>query len=167
MAIHSIIYLPDARLRQKTAQVTVFDDALQTLIDDMYETMYAAKGIGLAANQIGIMQQITVIDVSQDKSERLCAINPEIIASEGSELMEEGCLSIPGSYDSVPRALRVTVRALDRHGNPYEIAADGALAHCFQHEIDHLNGKVFIDYLSPLKRKLAQKKIQKLMRETQ
>jgi peptide deformylase len=164
MAIRQIIYLPDARLRLETKPVTHFDDALQSLIDDMYETMYHANGIGLAAPQIGISLKLAVIDVSEEKNHRICIINPEVIAREGEALPGEGCLSIPGVYDSVKRALKVKVRALDRQGAAFEINADGLLAHCLQHEIDHLNGKLFVDFLSPLKRQLARKKLEKGLR---
>lgn len=166
MAIRKIIYLPDGRLRAETAPIEVFDDELQTLIEDMYETMDAAKGIGLAATQIGISKKLAVIDVSPERNQRFCIINPEITEKEGEELMEEGCLSVPGAYDKAPRALRVKVKALDRNGKPFEIEADGILAHCLQHEIDHLNGKLFVDYLSPLKRKLALKKLEKIKRQS-
>jgi len=166
MATHTVIYLPDPRLREETQTITVFDQALQTLVDEMFETMYAAKGIGLAAPQIGINKKIAVIDVKGDKSETYCLINPEIIERSGDELMEEGCLSVPGVYDKAPRATNVKMRALDRHGKSYELAADGLLAHCIQHEIDHLNGKLFVDYLSPLKRNLARKKLDKFKRRT-
>jgi peptide deformylase len=162
MAIHSIIHLPDAHLRAVTDTINVFDASLQRLIDDMFETMYAAKGIGLAAPQIAISKKLAVIDVSNNKSSTLCLINPEIVDRRGQALMEEGCLSVPGVYDKVPRALWVKLSALDRSGNPYEIEAEGLLAHCIQHEVDHLNGKLFLDYLSPLKRQLARKKLEKL-----
>lgn len=162
MAIYPIIHLPDSRLREKTAPITVFDATLQQLIDDMFETMYAAKGIGLAAPQIAISKKLAVIDVSNDKSITWCLINPEIVAKKGGALMEEGCLSVPGIYDKAPRAVWVKLRALDRHGAPYEIEAEGLLAHCIQHEVDHLNGKLFLDHLSPLKQQLARKKLEKM-----
>jgi peptide deformylase len=162
MAIHSIIQLPDVRLRAPTVPITVFDRALQQLIDDMFETMYAAKGIGLAAPQIAISKKLAVIDVSNNKSKTWCLINPIIVERKGEALMEEGCLSVPGVYDKAPRALWVKLQALDRHGKPYEIEAEDLLAHCIQHEIDHLNGKLFLDHLSPLKRQLARKKLDKI-----
>ncbi|MDR3491550.1 MAG: peptide deformylase [Gammaproteobacteria bacterium] len=164
MALRTIIYLSDERLRKPTQPITVFDDPLQTLIDDMYETMYHAPGIGLAATQIGLSLKLAVIDVSEEHNQRICIINPEIISREGTALPGEGCLSVPGVFDKVARALKVTVRALDRHGKPFELKADGLLAHCLQHEIDHLNGKIFIDYLSPLKRGMAKKKFEKFIR---
>ena len=162
MAIYPIIQLPDVRLRVATAAITVFDAALQQLIDDMFETMYAAKGIGLAAPQIAISKKLAVIDVSNNKSTTWCLINPIIIDKKGEELMEEGCLSVPGIYDKAPRALWVKLRALDRHGKPYELEAEDLLAHCIQNEVDHLNGKLFLDHLSPLKRQLARKKLEKI-----
>lgn len=162
MAIYPIIQLPDVRLRAPTVSITVFDEALQQLIDDMFETMYAAKGIGLAAPQIAISKKLAVIDVSNDKSKTWCLINPVIVERKGEALMEEGCLSVPGVYDKAPRALWVKLRALDRHGNPYEIEAEDLLAHCIQHEVDHLNGTLFLDHLSLLKRQLARKKLDKI-----
>lgn len=165
MAIRKIIYLPDARLRQKNLPIETFDAALHELIDDMFETMYDAKGIGLAAPQIGINLQLTVIDVIGDKTEQYVLANPEIIQTEGSILRQEGCLSVPGAHDSVIRHEKVTVRAQDKHGNPIELTGDGLLGHCFQHEIDHLNGKLFVDYLSPLKRSIANKKLTKFKRQ--
>lgn len=165
MAIHTIIYLPDPRLRKNSANVEQFDDKLQTLIDDMFDTMYDAKGVGLAAPQIGINLRLSVIDVIGDKSQQIVIINPEIIESHGSMSYQEGCLSVPGAYDTVIRAERVTVRALDRFGKSFDITADGLLGECLQHEIDHLNGKLFIDLLSPLKRTMARKKLEKFKRE--
>jgi len=161
MALKTIVFLPDSRLREETKPITEFDAKLHQLIDDMIETMYAAKGIGLAAPQIGLPLKLAVIDVSREHNQPFCIINPEIIAKEGEELMDEGCLSVPGVYDEAPRALSVTVKAQDKHGRPFEISGDGLLAHCLQHEIDHLNGKLFVDYLSPLKRQMARKKLEK------
>jgi len=165
MAIHKILYLPDERLRQVAKPVTQFDDALQVLIDDMFETMYHAKGAGLAAPQIGISLRLSVVDVSGDKSQPLVLVNPEIIAAEGEMEYEEGCLSVPGAYDKVIRANKVTIRAQNRLGAVFEMSADGVLGECFQHEIDHLNGKLFIDLLSPLKRSIARKKLDKFKRQ--
>lgn len=165
MSLRKILYLPDPRLRQMSVDVTVFDDALQNLIDDMFETMYHARGVGLAAAQIGVNLRISVIDVSRDKSEQLVIINPEIIAAEGEVAFQEGCLSVPGAYDTVTRADTVTVRALDRHGKSFEVTGSGLLAECFQHEIDHMNGKLFVDMLSPLKRTVARRKLDKFLRE--
>ncbi|TLY48621.1 MAG: peptide deformylase [Gammaproteobacteria bacterium] len=167
MAIYPIIQLPDERLRAVTAPITSFDEALQKLIDDMFETMYAAKGIGLAAPQIAISKKLAVIDVSNNKSKTWCLINPIIVERKGEALMEEGCLSLPGVYDKAPRALWVKLQALDRHGKPYEIEAEDLLAHCIQHEVDHLNGTLFLDHLSPLKRQLARKKLEKIKKRGQ
>src|SRR5436190_615163 len=167
MAIYPIIQIPDERLRAVTAPITSFDEALQKLIDDMFETMYAAKGIGLAAPQIAISKKLAVIDVSNNKSKTWCLINPIIIERKGEALMEEGCLSLPGVYDKAPRALWVKIQALDRHGKPYEIEAEDLLAHGIQHEVDHLNGTLFLDHLSPLKRQLARKKLEKIKKRGQ
>lgn len=164
MAIRKIIYLPDERLRAVSADVTEFNDELQTLIDDMFDTMYEARGVGLAAPQIGINLQLSVIDVKGDKTEQTVIINPKVVESEGEEVFQEGCLSVPGAYDKVKRARWVKVKALDRHGNPFEIEGDGLLGECLQHEIDHLNGKLFVDLLSPLKRQIARKKLEKYKR---
>lgn len=164
MAIRKIIYLPDARLRQMSTAIQIFDEKLQTLIDDMFDTMYDAKGVGLAAPQIGINIRLSVVDVTPDKSQQLVLVNPEIIASEGQMNYQEGCLSVPSVYDTVTRAEKVTMRAQDRHGEFFEIQAEGLLGECFQHEIDHLNGKLFVDLLSPLKRGMARKKLDKFVR---
>ena len=164
MSIRKIIYLPDPRLRKMTTPVTTFDNDLQTLIDDMFDTMYDAKGVGLAAPQIGISLCLSVVDVIGDKSQQLVLVNPEIISSTGQVEYQEGCLSVPGAYDMVWRADQVTIRAQDRWGNPFEMSADGLLSECFQHEIDHLNGKLFVDLLSPIKRAMARKKVDKFKR---
>jgi len=165
MTLRKIIYLPDPRLRKISSRVEQFDDKLQTLIDDMFETMYHARGVGLAAPQIGINLQLSVIDVVGDKTQQLVLINPEITASEGEIDYQEGCLSVPGVYDTVTRAETVTIRALDRFGQSYEMTASGLLGECFQHEIDHLNGKLYIDLLSPLKRNMARRKLEKFLRQ--
>ena len=165
MAIRKIIYLPDSRLRQMTAPVLTFDAALQTLIDDMFDTMYHARGVGLAAPQIGVNLRLSVIDVLGDKTEQLVLVNPEIIEAVGLTEYQEGCLSVPGAYDTVVRANRVTVRAQNRAGEFFERTADGLLGECFQHEIDHLNGKLFVDLLSPIKRAMARKKLEKYKRQ--
>lgn len=165
MSIRNIIYIPDPRLRTMSKPIEVFDEALQTLIDDMFETMYSVRGVGLAAPQVGINIRLSVIDCSEDKSQQLVLINPEIIESSEWGSFQEGCLSVPGFYAEVKRAKSVRLRAQDRHGNFYEMDADDLLAECFQHEIDHLNGKVFIDYLSPVKRQLARKKVEKYVRD--
>jgi peptide deformylase len=164
MALHKIIYLPDPRLRNPNKKIEVFDDTLQTLIEDMFETMYDVKGVGLAAPQIGINIQLCVVDVIGDKTQQFVLVNPELIASEGECEFYEGCLSVPSAYDKVIRAPKVTVRAQDRHGKTFEVSAEDLLAECFQHEIDHLNGKLFIDQLSPLKKAMARKKVDKFKR---
>jgi peptide deformylase len=140
------------------------DDNIRRLVDDMFETMYAAPGIGLAATQVNMHQQVVVIDVSEEKDQPLCLINPQIIESEGEEESEEGCLSVPDIYDRVRRAERVTVKALDREGAEFTLKAEGLLAVCIQHEIDHLQGNLFVDYLSPLKQQRLRKKIEKSRR---
>lgn len=165
MAIRKIIYLPDPRLRQNSQPVTTFDDELQILIDDMFDTMYNARGVGLAAPQIGINLRLSVVDVIGDKTQQLVLINPEIIHTEGEVTYQEGCLSVPGAYDEVVRADSVTIKALDRHGQPFEMTANGLLGECFQHEIDHLNGKLFIDLLSPLRRSVARRRMDKFTRQ--
>lgn len=165
MTVHKIIYLPDPRLRKVSKPIELIDDALQTLIDDMFETMYHARGVGLAAPQIGINIRLSVIDVVGDKTQQLVLINPEIIAHEGEIEYQEGCLSVPGVYDNVRRAETVTMRAQDRTGQFYEVTASGLLGECIQHEIDHLNGKLYIDLLSPLKRTMARKKLDKFLRK--
>ena len=165
MAVLKVLSYPDKRLRTKAALVKVVDDAIRSIMDDMLETMYEAPGIGLAATQVDVHQQIVVIDVSEDKSDPLYLINPEIIEKAGTEISEEGCLSVPEYYAEVERAEKVTVRALDRDGESYEIDADGLLAVCIQHEIDHLQGKLFVDYLSPMKQQRVRKKLEKLAKQ--
>ena len=164
MTLHKLVYLPDQRLRAPTQEITVFDDKLRTLIDDMIETMYEENGVGLAAPQIGLSLRLAVIDVSEERNKPFCIINPVITEKEGEELMHAGCLSVPGVYDSVPRAIKIKMRAQDRNGEFFEMSADGLLSHCIQHEIDHLYGKLFVDYLSPLKKQLARKKLEKYKR---
>lgn len=151
MALLPILRFPDARLKKIAAPVTRFDDALRRLAEDMAETMYEAPGIGLAATQIDVHQQLIVIDVSETRDQLRVFINPELISSEGEQIGEEGCLSIPGVYEKVKRAERVVVRYLDLDGQEQTLAADGLLAVCIQHEIDHLKGVLFIERLSPLK----------------
>jgi peptide deformylase len=141
--------------------VASVDDDINALIDNMFETMYDAPGIGLAATQVNVHKRVVVIDVSEDKSEPLTLINPEIVSLDGEAQGEEGCLSIPGIYESVSRAEKIRFTALDRTGQPYEREADGLLAVCVQHEVDHLDGKMFVDYLSALKRRRIKKKMQK------
>jgi peptide deformylase len=162
MAKLTILEYPDPRLRTKAAPVMSVDEALRRLIGDMFETMYAAPGIGLAATQVDRHVRLVVIDVSEDKSQPLVLINPEIIERAGSLEIEEGCLSVPGIFDRpTARSERVRVRALDRDGQPFELDADGLLAICIQHELDHLDGKLFVDYLSELKRNRIRRKLEK------
>jgi len=166
MAILDILHFPDPRLRTVARPVTQVDDAVRQLVDDMLETMYAAPGIGLAATQVNDQRRVVVIDVSEEKDQPLCLINPEIVELAGMEEMEEGCLSVPGVYETVQRADQVHVRALDRDGQTLELSAEGLLAVCIQHEIDHLDGKLFVDYLSQLKRTRIRKKLEKEQRQT-
>ena len=166
MAILNVLHYPDPRLRKKAQPVEQVDRETKQLVDDMFETMYQAPGIGLAATQANIQKRVIVIDISDDKSSPLCFINPEILASEGDEEMEEGCLSVPGIYEKVKRADRITVRALNREGESFEMQADGLLSVCIQHEMDHLEVKLFVDYLSELKRQRIRKKLEKLRQKT-
>ncbi|MFO8004468.1 peptide deformylase [Thioalkalivibrio sp.] len=161
MALREILHFPDPRLRLVARPVEGVDDSVRTLIDDMFETMYAAPGIGLAATQINVQRRILVADVSEDQSAPHCLINPEILSRDGEEEMDEGCLSVPGFYERVRRAERIRVRALNRDGESFEMAVDGLLAVCIQHEIDHLDGKLFVDYISTLKRNRIRKKLVK------
>jgi peptide deformylase len=161
MARLTILEFPDPRLRTRAQPVEHVDDELRKLIDDMFETMYAAPGIGLAATQVNVHKRVLVIDISETRDQPLALINPEIIQRQGVEETEEGCLSVPGIYDKVTRAERIRVRALNRDGKSIEMDADGLLAVCIQHEIDHLDGKLFVDYLSELKRTRIRKKLEK------
>ena len=165
MALLPILEYPDERLRTVAKPIDQVDDALQRLIDDMFETMYEAPGVGLAATQVDFHRQLIVMDVSEEKDQPLVLINPRIVESEGSETCQEGCLSVPGVFADVVRAERVVVEAMDRHGNTRRIDATGLLAVCVQHEMDHLAGKVFVDYLSPLKRQLVKRKLEKRRRQ--
>jgi peptide deformylase len=166
MANLTILHFPDERLRTVAKPVERVDDALRALIDDMFDTMYDAPGIGLAATQVNVHQRLIVIDVSEENNQPLVLINPEILEKSGEEEMDEGCLSVPGIYEKVQRADRVKVRALDRNGESFELDTDGLLAVCIQHEIDHLDGKLFVDYLSSLKRQRIKKKLEKQLRQT-
>ncbi len=166
MAHLTILHYPDERLRTQARPIEQVDDALRSLIDDMFETMYDAPGIGLAATQVDHHIRLIVVDVSEDKSQPLVFINPEILEKDGVEQMDEGCLSVPGVYERVERAERIKVRALDRHGASFEMEADDLLAVCIQHEIDHLDGKLFVDYLSKLKQSRIRKKLEKQRRQT-
>ncbi|HEC07886.1 MAG TPA: peptide deformylase [Thiolapillus brandeum] len=161
MAILDILKFPDARLRNSAKPVDNVDKSVQKLADDMLETMYEAPGIGLAATQVGVSRQVVVIDISEERDDPLVLINPEILEATGEEEMEEGCLSVPGYFDKVKRAEKVRLKALDREGNEFVRDLDGLLAVCVQHEIDHLHGKLFVDYLSRLKRERIRKKLEK------
>jgi peptide deformylase len=166
MALLNILRYPDPRLHKVAKPVSVFDSRLKQFVADMAETMYAAPGVGLAASQVDVHQQVIVIDVSETRDELRTFINPEIIwASEETRVYDEGCLSVPGVYDGVERPAQVKVRALDADGKPFELEADGLLAVCIQHEMDHLKGKVFVEYLSPLKRNRIKTKLLKEERE--
>jgi peptide deformylase len=161
MARLQILEYPDPRLRTKAEPVQTVDDELRRLIDDMFETMYEAPGIGLAATQVNVHRRLLVADVSEDHDDPRVFINPEILARDGVAVTEEGCLSVPGFYEKVERADHIRVRALDRNGEPFEVELEGLLAVCVQHEIDHLDGKLFVDYLSQLKRQRIRKRIEK------
>lgn len=166
MAILKILNYPDPRLRTKGKPVTTFDDSLVKLKDDMLETMYAAPGIGLAAVQIGVFKRMLVIDITEEKNDPQCFINPEILWSEGEIKTEEGCLSVPAIYEPVKRFECVRVKAQDEFGEFFELEAEGLLSVCIQHEMDHLEGKLFVDYLSEMKRVRIRKKMEKLRKET-
>lgn len=161
MAKLEILELPDDRLRTVAKPVEQFDDRLRQLVEDMTETMYAAQGIGLAATQVNVHQRLLVLDVSENQDTPRVYVNPRIVASEGTETCEEGCLSVPGIYAEVSRADKVRVAAFDQHGEAFEEDLESLHAICLQHEIDHLNGKLFVDYLSPLKRRMVSKKLEK------
>ncbi|MCH9694961.1 MAG: peptide deformylase [Gammaproteobacteria bacterium] len=165
MTILKILEFPDPRLRTKAAPVEQVDDALRTLIDDLFETMYDAPGIGLAATQVDVHKRLLVADVSIDKTEPLALINPQILTKDGVTVSDEGCLSVPGYYEEVERANHIVVRYLDRDGETVEMEAEGLLAICIQHEIDHLDGKLFVDYLSEAKRQRIRKKLDKERRQ--
>ncbi|MCK5870102.1 peptide deformylase [Methylococcaceae bacterium CS5] len=162
MSILSILEFPDPRLRTVAKPVANVDKAIESLVDDMLEAMYEAHGVGLAATQVDIHKRIIVIDTSEDKNNPLCLINPEIIKQMGEEESDEGCLSVPGVFEPVTRAEEITVTAQDQQGKTFELEAGGLLAVCIQHEMDHLQGKLFVDYLSSLKRQRIKKKMTKL-----
>jgi peptide deformylase len=164
MAILNILKYPDSRLHKVAKRVDQVDDGVRKLIADMAETMYAAPGIGLAATQVDVHRQIIVIDVSEERNDLKVFINPRIVRAQGEADREEGCLSVPGIYDTVSRAAKITVEALDRDGKPYSLDADDLLAVCVQHEMDHLKGKVFVEYLSPLKQNRIRTKLKKAQR---
>jgi peptide deformylase len=164
MALLPIIEYPDPRLKKVAARVAAVTPEIRKLVADMAETMYAAPGIGLAATQVDVHKRVIVIDISEHKNELRVFINPELLSAEGEAECEEGCLSVPGYYDKVTRAARIRVRALDGNGAPFELDAEGLLAVCVQHEMDHLKGKVFVEYLSPLKRARLAAKLRKKQR---
>lgn len=164
MAKLTILEFPDARLRTKAQPVTEFGPELARLVADMFETMYEAPGIGLAATQVNVHRQLLVMDVSEEKNQPLVLINPRIQAKDGIQVYQEGCLSVPGIYADVERANQITVEAEDASGKTFTLQADGLLAVCIQHEMDHLAGRLFVDYLSPLKREMVRKKLEKQRR---
>lgn len=161
MPVLDILEFPDERLRTRARSVEAVTDEIRQLVDDMFETMYAAPGIGLAATQVNVHQRVVVIDISREKDQPLCLINPVIVARDGIEQHEEGCLSVPGIYETVERAEHIKVEALDRDGEKFVLETGELLAVCIQHELDHLDGKLFVDYLSPLKRNRIRKKLEK------
>jgi peptide deformylase len=161
MNILPILEYPDKRLRTVATPVETVDEALKALIVDMFHTMYEAPGIGLAATQVNVHKQLLILDISEDRSQPMVFINPRVVAKDGSQIYQEGCLSLPGIYADVKRYNQITVQALDRDGKEFSLDADGLLAVCIQHEMDHLAGKVFVDHLSPLKRALAEKRLTK------
>lgn len=167
MALLTILEFPDPRLRTKAVPVdlaAIAQPAFQQLVDDMFETMYQEPGIGLAASQVDVHQRFMVIDTSEDRSGARVFINPEIVARTGEQVYQEGCLSVPGIFADVTRSNEITVRATGRDGQPFELTTDGLLSVCIQHEMDHLDGKLFVDYLSPLKREMVRKKLAKAKR---
>lgn len=166
MAILEILEFPDPRLRTVASPVEAVDDGIRQLIDDMFETMYDAPGIGLAATQVDVHKQVVVMDISEDGSQPLVFINPEVTVLDQETLpYDEGCLSVPGFYETVDRPSNIVVRALDREGKEFTLEPDGLLATCIQHELDHLKGKLFVDYVSPVKRNRIRKKLEKLHRQ--
>jgi len=166
MSARDILHYPDPRLYQKALPVAEVDESVRALVRDMADTMYQAPGVGLAATQLNVHKRVVVIDASESRDQLLVLINPEIIAREGAQYCEEGCLSVPGIYEAVERAERVTVRALGLDGKPFTVTAEKLLAVCIQHELDHLDGKVFVDYLSRLKQQRIKAKLQKQLRQT-
>ncbi|MES1941181.1 peptide deformylase [Salinisphaera sp. T5B8] len=165
MAILEILHFPDPRLRERTEPITVFDDALSRFIDDMFDTMYDAPGVGLASTQVGDTRRVAVMDCSEDRNERIVMCNPEILWAEDLETVDEGCLSVPDHYDKVKRHARIRFAAQDRHGERYEMDAEGLLAQCVQHELAHLDGGLYIDQLSRLKRERIRRKLAKAARQ--
>ena len=165
MSILTILEFPDKRLRTVAEEVSQVDAEIKTLVDDMLETMYAAKGVGLAATQINVHKRVIVMDISEDKDEPICLINPEIIEKDGVEESEEGCLSVPGFFEKVSRAEHIKIKALNRDGESFEMEARDLLAVCIQHEMDHLQGKLFVDYLSAFKRGRIKAKLEKIHKQ--
>jgi peptide deformylase len=161
----AILEYPDPKLRTRAEAVTLVDDAVRQLADDLLETMYAANGVGLAATQVDIHRRVIALDVSEGRDQPLVLINPELLSAEGKGPAEEGCLSLPGIYDKLSRPTRIRVRALNLEGEPFEMDAEGLLATCIQHEMDHLEGKLFVDYLSELKRQLIRRRLEKERRQ--
>lgn len=164
MSILTILEFPDKRLRTVASEVEQVDAGIKKLVDDMIETMYSAKGVGLAATQVNVHKRVIVMDVSENKDAPICLINPQIIERDGVEESEEGCLSVPGFFEKVSRAEHIKVKALDRNGDSFELEARDLLAVCIQHEMDHLEGKLFVDYLSPFKRNRIKSKLDKIHR---
>lgn len=164
MSVLKILEFPDKRLRTVAKEVDQVDDSIKNLVADMLETMYAAKGVGLAATQVNVHKRVIVMDISENKDEPICLINPQIIRQNGEEESEEGCLSVPGFFETVSRAEQITVQALNRDGESFELEADALLAVCIQHEMDHLQGKLFVDYLSSFKRGRIKAKLEKIHR---
>ncbi|TPQ25863.1 peptide deformylase [Methylomonas koyamae] len=164
MSILTILEFPDKRLRTVASEVERVDDGIRKLVDDMIETMYSAKGVGLAATQVNVHKRVIVMDVSENKDNPICLINPQIVERDGVEESEEGCLSVPGFFEKVSRAEQIKVKALDRNGDSFELDARDLLAVCIQHEMDHLEGKLFVDYLSAFKRNRIKSKLDKIHR---
>jgi len=165
MALLQILHFPDPRLYNKAEAVIQVDDGVRALVGDMFETMYAAPGVGLAAIQVNLLLRVITIDISEHKRNPLCLINPELVSKRGQVELEEGCLSVPGVYEIVSRAEWIRVRALNRDGETFEMEAEDLLAACIQHEMDHLDGKLFVDYLSQLKRQRIKKKVKRLHKQ--
>lgn len=165
MAIREILEFPDPRLRTVAKPVERFDEALAELVEDMFETMYEEKGIGLAATQVNVHERVLVMDTSDERDRPRAFVNPEITATDGKQIYEEGCLSVPGIYAKVERAEQITVRARHPDGSEFTVDLDGLEAVCLQHEMDHLDGKLFVDYLSPLKRQMVRKRLEKARRQ--
>jgi peptide deformylase len=166
MALLEILHFPDTRLRTKAKPIKQVDSTIRKLVDDMFETMYKVPGVGLAATQVNIHKQVIVLDVSEEQNQPLCLINPKLLSSDGQQTIEEGCLSVPDIFEKVERARQITVQALNQQGESFTLTTEGVLAVCIQHEIDHLNGKLFVDYLSSLKRQRIRKKLLKKKRQS-